>query len=691
MSISITSSFITSLMKLDKKVQKYSLATISALEHNAQNESMKIHKLDNCKCDDRFRSARVNDDVRIIFANRGNGDKALLYVDHHEEAYRWCEGKFLERTNFGADMIFDEKMAVQVATQLSQEMKTAAFYSEVQPLLASHDIKPKHLEKLGVPGIHAKNLLAISDSDIYLDYVQIFPEELQEALLSLAIGEKSFDVIYNELLDNDFSSGVTEEHKDTKRRFYMLQSLEELENLLNSGDFEAWTVFLHPSQEKLVRMNFNGPALIEGGPGTGKTVVGIHRAIHLIQNVFTEDTQRVLFCTFSKKLSRSIRGKLELLAKQKNVSVDRIDVMSVDAYFYSIYQDVFHKKPVLNDSGIRTLLSETYNKFKPKSGSYNFYLYEYSEIIEKYHITSLAEYLELNRVGGQVPLSPNQRRIAWEFFEIFLREKEEKELMSFVDMAHAIHGAFESGTITKKYDSVIIDEAQDLEAIKLRVLVESVKSDVNNAYILSDLNQRIFKLTSWKRDSGIRIVGRTHYLNVNYRTTKQISDYARYQFQSSEMMTDHIKDYKSIVNGDPPIVEAFSNDQDQKKYIVSAVKEQLEHCPEEQICVICPNAYDCAGVISVLQYEGIKAILLEKDSLPENGKGVCVCQIRGVKGLEFRTVIIYNYNNIEGNRLFASENTPASDTYKKLAECAKYVATTRARDELIITYIEKEA
>src|SRR5690625_182074 len=44
---------------------------------------------------------------------------------------------------------------------------------------------------------------------------------------------------------------------------------------------EEWMTFLHPSQAKLVRRNFNGPARIRGAAGTGKTVVGLHRAAYL--------------------------------------------------------------------------------------------------------------------------------------------------------------------------------------------------------------------------------------------------------------------------------------------------------------------------------------------------------------------------------------------------------------------------
>ena len=47
---------------------------------------------------------------------------------------------------------------------------------------------------------------------------------------------------------------------------------------LLDGSIEEWMVYLHPSQRAIANANFNGPARVRGGPGTGKTVVALHRA-----------------------------------------------------------------------------------------------------------------------------------------------------------------------------------------------------------------------------------------------------------------------------------------------------------------------------------------------------------------------------------------------------------------------------
>jgi mRNA-degrading endonuclease RelE of RelBE toxin-antitoxin system len=62
-----------------------------------------------------------------------------------------------------------------------------------------------------------------------------------------------------------------------------------------------WAVFLHPAQRALVERRFAGPARVTGSAGTGKTIVALHRAVHLARR---HPKARVLLTTFSKPLAK---------------------------------------------------------------------------------------------------------------------------------------------------------------------------------------------------------------------------------------------------------------------------------------------------------------------------------------------------------------------------------------------------
>ena len=72
-------------------------------------------------------------------------------------------------------------------------------------------------------------------------------------------------------------------HPDAQRRFRVMANAEELERAFDYP-WEKWTVFLHPAQRSIVERHYNGPARVAGSAGTGKTVVALHRAGHLVRD-----------------------------------------------------------------------------------------------------------------------------------------------------------------------------------------------------------------------------------------------------------------------------------------------------------------------------------------------------------------------------------------------------------------------
>ena len=70
------------------------------------------------------------------------------------------------------------------------------------------------------------------------------------------------------------------EHPDARRRFRIMRDREELERALDFP-WEKWAVFLHPAQREIVERDLSGPTRVSGSAGTGKTIVALHRAVHL--------------------------------------------------------------------------------------------------------------------------------------------------------------------------------------------------------------------------------------------------------------------------------------------------------------------------------------------------------------------------------------------------------------------------
>ena len=108
--------------------------------------------------------------------------------------------------------------------------------------------------------------------------------------------------------DDEILKGLR--HPAAKIQFAEIEGRDELRRVIESGDFGAWRVFLHPQQRGMVNRTFNGPAKVTGGAGTGKTVVLLHRARHLLSS----DAQaRVVLTTYTKNLAEALAADLEKL------------------------------------------------------------------------------------------------------------------------------------------------------------------------------------------------------------------------------------------------------------------------------------------------------------------------------------------------------------------------------------------
>lgn len=689
----LNDSFFECLVKLGNQERKMVMNTIKLMKEDISMPSLSVHKIDREKCDSRFRSARVNSDLRIVFLTGGEYC-AVVYVDHHDAAYDWCVGKYYKETVFGAGYIYDEIQGMHQQEKLEAFFKEQEYSYFQEKSLFEDKLTKKELSKLGITGIHAESILKITSEDSLMEYIKLFPEELQEALLDLYTESRTLDEILSELEDKElrdnYNRGVEISliQKDSGRRFYVVGSDEEIEKMAEMKDFEKWTLFLHPSQKKYAQMNANGPILIEGGPGTGKTVLGIHRAVYLSQYVYPKNKNgKILFCTFSKKLAKYIEQNVKKLYAQKNIDFN-VDVLGVDA-FISKYTDAGFN---FSNAEILEILKNIYRSYSWGKYTFDFFKYEYYQIVQRYGITRIDEYLKVDRKGMKVPLNANQRKQVWSYFEHVFRVQNARKLKTFVDRAVYLEQKIDRGEIAPMYDSIIIDEAQDLEPAKLRLLSKCVKQQTNNMMILSDYNQRIFSLRSWKNDANINIVGRTFYLKLNYRTTKEISDYACTVFFQEQEKTEYMKGFKSIVRGEDPVVYGLKNYETQNKVIIGSLLENIKRGnPLNHICVVFPFQKEVDAFKNELEKLHIKYLLLTEDVVPNEAQDdmVCLCTTKGIKGLEFPTVILASSNKIG---LIGSINQD-TELYvdadlKKQRDCERYVAVTRARDNLYVTYVE---
>ena len=192
-----------------------------------------------------------------------------------------------------------------------------------------------------------------------------------------------------------------------------MNNVEELAAALEYP-WDKWTIFLHPAQRELVERDFNGPARVAGSAGTGKTIVALHRAVHLARH---NRESRILLTTFSDTLSNALRAKLRRLLHHEPRLGENIEVYSINAIGRRLYELQFGAPNIASDQLLRAALAEAAKEIGGHKFSQHFLWTEWSEVVDAWQLDTWEAYRDVRRLGRKTRLPEPQRAVLWSIFE----------------------------------------------------------------------------------------------------------------------------------------------------------------------------------------------------------------------------------------------------------------------------------
>ena len=344
MTIALSSDFLLAFSNVQKSHQKQVREFIERFRERPDAPGMNYEVIQSAKGKDLY-SVRINQAYRAVVFHPSNSSVYVLsWVDHHDEAYLWAERKqFVVHPATGAlQVLSTESPEVTPASATPRAAKTGLFAQ----------VKDKHLLRLGVPAELIPLVRGIR-TDVELESSENrLPQEAYEALYMLASGY-NLDDVFREMEKPEEEAPVNQkdfvaalENDDSKRRFYVIDEAKDLAEILNAP-LDQWRIFLHPKQRRLVSMQANGPVRVLGGAGTGKTVVAMHRARYLAEEIFNKKEDRILFTTFTRNLATDIQENLRKLCSVDALS--RIDVVNLDAWVANFLRGQGYRHQVVFD------------------------------------------------------------------------------------------------------------------------------------------------------------------------------------------------------------------------------------------------------------------------------------------------------------------------------------------------------
>lgn len=689
--ISISADFLQAFANIPQAQQKKVREFVQQIQNNPEMPGGKHYEKLLHNCDPNLRSVRIDLVYRAIIFKPSGNVFILLWVDKHEEAYKWAEKrKVCIHPGTGGIQL------IQVDTPKPEKRTNDAI-----PLFAA--FSDEQLITLGVPKELLERTRLIYTEDQLFAEENYYPQEAYTSLFMLACGESYESVIeeYNrntsQTVDTtDFWTAL--DNNDTLSRFTVIESSVELEGLLNAP-LDKWRVFLHPLQRKIVEKEFSGPARVLGGAGTGKTVVAIHRAKYLLEKVFTDSNDRILFTTFTKNLATDILGALQQICSPETLK--RIEVINLDAWTKNYLDSKnFNCQVIDYNSNKQKELWEQALTLKPENCSLSdqFFFDEWEQVIQPQGVNSLESYFRASRTGRGRSLNRLERKNLWPVWEEYRALLNEGGWREVQDLYRDAAALLNQDAIPR-YKAVIIDEGQDFSLQAYSMIRAILPADRNDIFIVGDAHQRIYGIKTVISKSGIKITGRSHKLKVNYRTTKEIYQYASsiltgLKFDDLDGQEDTLGKCQSITSGPNPEIKLCADANEEQQQIISLLsKLSSKDIDPESICIVGRTNGIVDSYASLLEKNNVDFFKINQSSiLDKRKKGVRLATMHRVKGIEFDYVILVSVcDGIVPSdfHLSAQENETDRQNVLQKERSLLYVALTRARKAVIIVGYKK--
>lgn len=577
---------------------------------------------------------------------------------------------------------------------------------------------------LGIDPAIAAQAMAAADESGLLQAAEDGLDWEGSALLDLATGiaietirEKHgfADKPLDSALDEDRRIIEALERPASKMQFAFIEDNDELRRVIEGGDFAAWRTFLHPEQRRYVESNYNGPFRLSGGAGTGKTVVAIHRARRLARD---NPHARIILTTFNATLAQSLRADLAALDPDLPI-VDRpgdrgVFVGGLDSLGKGVLdrsrptasqacERVFGRsalelgpKRTSSDALWREVAQNVDSGLDPKLATPVFLENEYVAVVLANRITTLEQYAKVPRPGRGVRLSRPQRIAVWKLVEAFRRQSQMDETISFPEVLALAADALRIRAETEgSYlaDHIVVDEAQDLHATHWALLRALVAEAPNDLFIAEDSHQRIYGSPIVLGRFGIRIVGRSRRLTLNYRTTAQnlrfavrVLDGAHYQ--DLEQGEEKASDYRSARNGPEPELIPCENQTVELVKVAEKIKTWLDEgdVEPESIAVLTRSQDDRDRFARGLGERGVTVRTVDKS--PAGSGRPLVMTMHRAKGMEFSRVVLSGADDKHVPSAAALRHVADEERSEALLRerSLLYVASSRARDALVVTW-----
>ena len=486
---------------------------------------------------------------------------------------------------------------------------------------------------------------------------------------------------------------------------YVLQKADDLERYAQ-GSLRAFLLLLDSDQEKFVDWALQGPTLVKGGPGSGKSTVALYRVRALIESAAKkQETIKVLFTTYTNALIGFSKQLIDYLLEDVDHPNIELEVTTLDTVARRIVKDCEGWPDMAVQADLSSALTSGRASFlSPRDSAdrsrkmyqalgalRDDYLQEEIEwVIHGQGLNTLEEYLRADRTGRGYAFDQRMRETVWAFYESYRNFLTALSKTSWAELRKKAFDCIIAGSwADDKWDFVIVDEAQDLTPIALALCVELCKSP-KGLFLTADASQSIYnKGFAWKNvHESMQVIGRTRILRRNYRTTRQIARAAGSMLVDTGAGDEEALDQVYVHVGPKPIIYQAQDEREGYLWLANHINQSLGelHLPASAAAVLSPQKWMAEQAAESLTSLGLSASFVTGKNINLLKREVKTMTIHSSKGLEFPVVgLIYVE---EGFMPYTIRDSRVDDLDKHLEKERRvlFVGMTRAMRRLFVVH-----
>ncbi len=729
---------MSSYNKIDGSLKQKAYTFFEKLTEDDSLPGLHVEPVKN-SADPRVRTGRVDEQYRAVLFRLESGDLPTYVVYgiwNHDDAYVKASSVTIDRNPVNG--IVEIKVvegdtataptSAAVAPAVPPEVEASATVPEPVLRISADEL----VTRLGMSADVARRAVAFTDEDELGAYLESVQGWESDALLSLWMGSS-----VEQVLSTLVSTGVEDETvaqvettgpegpaSDTailkslttpssRMYFAPIDGAEELRRVIESQDFGAWRVFLHPEQRRWAEGSWGGPFRLAGGAGTGKTVVVLHRAKQLSDR---HPGARVLVTTYTKNLAADLLTNLRRLDPSLPVApavgAPGVYVSGIDATASAVLRlagaEVSESVAAVLGAGRTDIAArppgDRWNNAVQAAGadlpdslrSPTFIQDEYELVILPNRIVDETTYLKARRPGRGVRLSRADRSAVWAVVEAYRNQARADGQIDFAEAAMIAATYLEQRQLHLA-DHVLVDEGQDLSPAHwtlVRALVTDGRDDI---FIAEDSHQRIYGHRLTLSRFGINTRGRSRRLTLNYRTTRENLAWAVKVLEGGSYSDldegdETTAGYRSARSGGHPLVEECESLNDELSRAAEIITGWLDEGDvAETIAVLVRDHRNRDLVVNGLHERGVRVRAIDGDTV-RAGQPV-VATMHRAKGMEFARVLLFEVSAKSipmGLRNYAFDEAEAADALLR-ERSLLYVAASRARDTLVVLWSGKRS